>query len=75
MYPSKVASFDDTLFPKYVLIARLLKTQAWSVRNLWQRCSDMFVDVAEFAQTLTDLYTLNRIKLRGEEIVWNVEED
>lgn len=72
MYPSKVASFDNSLFPKYVLIAKLLQVQTWSVQELWQKCSHEFTDVIEFDQTLTDLYALNRIELRDEELVWNV---
>lgn len=73
MYPSKVTSFNESIFPKYIVLAKLLQTNSWKLHNLWRECSSKFTDLSEFVQALTDLYALGLIELEEKEVHWIAE--
>lgn len=73
MYPSKVTSFNKSIFPKYVTLIKLIQVKSWRLNDLWHECSFEFVNLTEFVQTLTDLYALNLIDLKAKEVHWVAE--
>ena len=73
MYPSKVTSFNESIFPKYIVLARLIQTNSWKLHNLWCECSLVFIDLNEFIQALTDLYALGLIDFEARKVHWIAE--
>lgn len=66
-FPSKVTSYDESLFPHLILLERELKNcKTISIIELYSRNKKSFQDVDEYLSILDILFAIGKIKLNLE---------
>ncbi len=61
--PSKLFSYNQSILPKVVLIAKILKEGDQGVRELFEDLQDQFNGTDEFMDAMDCLYAIGRVEL------------
>lgn len=61
--PSKLFSYNQSILPKAVLIAKTLKEGDQGVRELFEKLQDQFNGADEFMDAMDCLYAIGRVEL------------
>jgi hypothetical protein len=64
--PSKLFSYEESIFPKFPLILKIINQEPIKVKELYYQVSRHFESPAEFIETLDALYALNRVEFNEE---------
>ena len=63
LLPSKVTSYNNSIFPNAILILSQLQKSDYSVLALYYECKDKISDIATFISILNLLYAVGKIDL------------
>lgn len=61
--PNKLFSYNQSILPKVVLVAKTLKKGDQGVRELFENLQDQFNGVDEFLDVMDCLYAIGRVEL------------
>lgn len=61
--PSKITSYNQSIFPKMVKTLELLEKQDYTPTGLFLKMKKNVANVGEFIEVLDCLYVLNKIEL------------
>ena len=64
--PSKLFSYNQSILPKAVLVAKTLKDGDQGVSELFENLQDQFSGVDEFMDAVDCLYAIRRVELDSE---------
>ena len=66
LLPSKVTSFNESIFPNALIILRFLSDSDKSISELRQACRDQIPDTSDFFVLLDFLFAVGKIELNTE---------
>lgn len=69
--PSKLFSYEESIFSKFPLILKILRENPIRVKELYYQSLQHFDSITEFVETLDALYALDKIEYANEKEVLN----
>ena len=61
--PSKLYSYTESTISKFPIVLNAISSSDVTVYDLYQKLNNQFLDISDFASTLTCLYALNKIDI------------
>lgn len=65
-YPSKITSYQESIFHTFVIILKDLKEHPLSPIDLYNNHKESLIDAHEFLTVLDCLYTLKKVNLNSD---------
>ena len=69
LFPSKVISYNESIFPKFPLILRYLESGPKKIGDVYRYAKNEVSGIGELFEVLDGLYALGRIDLKDDELV------